>query len=107
MKYLTLILITFVFLSCQENQKPSTSKTDKESFSFATWTNPGGEFDKEKWEAKLEAYDSLGISEILVGGNPEFYNQLIPLASEKNIKVHAWMWTLNRPGDTIANKHPE
>ena len=32
---------------------------------------------KDKWEAKLASYDSLGISEILVGGNPEFYNQLI------------------------------
>ena len=32
---------------------------------------------------------------------------LIEIAKEKNIKVHGWMWTLNRPGDTIANKHPE
>jgi len=108
MKHIALILITFVFLSCQEKQNiKETPKTEEESFTFATWTNPGGAFDKDKWETKLAAYDSLGISEILVGGNPEFYNQLIPIASEKGMKIHAWMWTLNRPGDTIANKHPE
>lgn len=108
MKKLTLIFITFILLSCQEKQNiKEPQKEEKDSFTFATWTNPGGAFDKDKWEAKLASYDSLGISEILVGGNPEFYNQLIPLATEKGMKVHAWMWTLNRPGDTIANKHPE
>jgi uncharacterized lipoprotein YddW (UPF0748 family) len=108
MKKLTLIFIATIFLSCQEKQDPKeTQVTEKETFTFATWTNPGGEFDKDKWDAKLATYDSLGISEILVGGNPEFYNQLIPLATEKGMKIHAWMWTLNRPGDTIANKHPE
>ena len=108
MKHIALILITFVFLSCQEKQSSTDTPIDeKENFTFATWTNPGGEFDKVKWEAKLASYDSLGISEILVGGNPEFYNQLIPLATEKNMKIHAWMWTLNRPGDSIANKHTE
>lgn len=108
MKNLIILFVAFVLFSCQEKEDSQVIlKEVKETFSFATWTNPGGAFDKEKWEAKLAAFDSLGISEILVGGNAEFYNQLIPLASEKGIKIHAWMWTLNRPNDTIANKHPE
>jgi len=79
----------------------------KRKFVFATWSNAGKEFDKEQWVKKIELYKELGISEILVGGNPEVLSQILPLAKNNNIKVHAWMWTLNRPDDTIANKHPE
>lgn len=108
MKNLTILFIAFVLWSCQKEQEAMTAIEETiDRFTFATWTNAGGAFDKAKWEAKLASYDSLGISEVLVGGDADFYNQLIPLASEKNIKIHAWMWTLNRPGDTIANKHPE
>ena len=82
-------------------------KTDKISnFTFSTWTGGGNVFDAEVWEKKLSFYDSLGISEILVGTNPKVLGKIIPLARKKNIKVHGWMWTLNRPGDTIANKNP-
>ncbi len=107
MKKLGLIFIACIFLACNKKQDVQSNNQLDPDFTFATWTNPGGEFDKEKWESKLALYDSLGISEVLVGGSPDFYNQLIPLASEKGIKIHAWMWTLNRPNDTIANKHPE
>ena len=108
MKPIIVILGLVFFTSCiNKEQQKEFEPAATQPFTFATWTSPGGEFDGEKWERKLNTYDSLGISEILVGGSPEFYRQLIPLANSKNIKVHAWMWTLNRPGDTIANKHPE
>jgi len=107
MKNLVLIFVACVFFSCNKKQNIQLIKELNNDFTFSTWTNPGAVFDKEKWETKLVAYDSLGITEVLVGGDPEFYNKLIPLASEKGIKIHAWMWTLNRPNDTIANKHPE
>ena len=42
-----------------------------------------------------------------MGGSPEFLTELVKLATPRNIKIHAWMWTLNRPNDTISNKHPE
>ena len=96
MKKLGLIFIACIFLDCNKKQDVQSNNQLDQDFTFATWTNPGGEFDKEKWESKLALYDSLGISEVLVGGSPDFYNQLIPLASEKGIKIHAWMWTLNR-----------
>lgn len=103
-KIIPFILILLISVSCT-SKKEEVTKAAK--FTFSSWTNAGKEFKKEVWEKKLNYYDSLGISEILVGGNPEVLKQIIPLAKEKNIKVHGWMWTLNRPGDTIANKHPE
>ena len=109
MKNIVITYIALIVLSCSEEKKATEAYQQevKNSFTFATWTNSGGKFDKAKWEAKLSLFDSLGISEALVDGSPEFLNQLVPLANEKNIKIHAWMWTLNRPNDTIANKHPE
>jgi len=96
----------FFCFACNTAVKEELPEKSKQ-FTFATWAGSGGKFDEEKWNSKLTYYDSLGISEILVNGSPEFLSQLIPLAEQRHIKIHAWIWTLNRPNDTIANKHPE
>ena len=44
---------------------------------------------------------------MLCSGSPELLQELVILAGTKDIKVHAWMWTLNRPNDSIAMQHPE
>ncbi len=79
------------------------------NFTFATWTGIGDikTFDRDAWMEKLTSYKEIGISEVLVQADAEYLEQLVPLAQEKDIKIHAWMWTLNRPNDSIANKHPE
>ena len=99
MKKLKIIFSFFIVVSCSE--------TNLDKFTFSTWVGAGSKFDKNTWIKKLNFYDSLGISEILVGGSPDILKKIIPLANKKNIKVHGWMWTLNRPGDTIANKNPD
>jgi len=99
MKKINLVLIIFsIIISCNSNEK---------NFTFSTWTGAGNSFENDKWVKKLNYYDSLGISEILVSASPDVLRKIIPLAKKKNIKVHGWMWTLNRPGDTIANKNPD
>lgn len=106
----TLITIfsLFVLAACNSTEENSEQKRETgNKFTFATWTHAGPTFDKKEWEERFEYYDSLGITEALVGGNPKVLSQIVPLANAKNIKIHAWMWTLNRPNDTIANKHPE
>ncbi len=99
MKKLKIIFSFFIVVSCSE--------TNLDKFTFSAWVGAGSKFDKNTWTKKLNFYDSLGISEILVGGSPDILKKIIPLANKKNIKVHGWMWTLNRPGDTIANKNPD
>lgn len=78
-----------------------------ETFTIATWAHGGKEMDHKVWDEKLERYKSLGITEILVGGSPEFLQELVDKADSLDIRVHAWMWTLNRPNDSIAMQHPE
>jgi hypothetical protein len=83
--------------------KPQKTK----DFTVSTWVNGSKIFEDKVWREKLTVYKELGISEILVGGSPEFLIQLIPVASEFGIRVHAWLWTLNRPNDSIAMQHTE
>ena len=99
-KKIIFLICIFLCLSCTNEKKTK-------SFTFSTWTGAGKNFDKKNWENKISYYDSLGISEILVSGSASVLEKIIPIANKKNIKVHGWMWTVNRPGDTIANKNPE
>jgi len=99
-KKIIFLICIFLCLSC-------TNEKETKSFTFSTWTGAGKNFDKKNWENKISYYDSLGISEILVSGSASVLEKIIPIANKKNIKVHGWMWTVNRPGDTIANKNPE
>ncbi len=109
MKYIIIISSIFIALSCKSplNEKKEIQEESKQQFTFATWANAGKEFKKEVWEERFESYNGIGITEVLIGGDPDLISQIVPLANEKNIKVHVWMWTLNRPNDTICNKHPE
>ncbi|MGB1102834.1 MAG: family 10 glycosylhydrolase [Crocinitomicaceae bacterium] len=76
-------------------------------FIKSTWVHGGKVYVDSVWQKKLTLYQSMGISEILVGGSPSFLRDLIPEAKSYDIKVHAWMWTLNRPNDSTAMQHPE
>ena len=98
------MFLALAFSSCniKENKLEVKSK-----FTFSSWVNVRKNITNEAWNKRLNYYDSLGITELLVGAAPEVLERIIPLASKKNIKIHGWMWTLNRPGDTVAQKNPE
>ena len=91
----------------QEGRLTSHDLPPSPSFTVATWAHGAQKMDSTVWGKKLASYDSLGVTEILVGGSPEFLQELVDLATPLGMRVHAWMWTLNRPNDTTANKHPE
>jgi uncharacterized lipoprotein YddW (UPF0748 family) len=109
MKYLCFVILILATISCKERFAvvDTQNEAGDETFVFSSWCHGGNQFNKADWEAKLETYQVLGISEILVSGSPEFLQELVYLGDEFGISIHAWMWTLNRPNDTIANKHPE
>lgn len=109
-KLLYIFICITTFISCQEKSAVENTKTttpEKPTFTLASWVHAGETFQQEEWEHKFEYYNSLGISEVLIGGKPEILKQIVPLATKHKIKVHGWMWTLNRPGDSIAQQHPE
>jgi uncharacterized lipoprotein YddW (UPF0748 family) len=109
MKNILILFSIIMVLACQNpSGKPElVGEETKEQFIFSSWTNAGKVFNKEDWEKRIEDYEMLGITEVLVGGDHKILSQIVPIANAKNIKIHAWMWTLNRPNDSICNLHPE
>lgn len=93
--------------SINEHGKLTRKELETPNFTIATWAHGGKTLDREVWEQKLRSYDSLGITEVLVGGSLEFMQELVDMAKEYDMRIHAWMWTLNRPGDSIAQQHPD
>lgn len=99
-----LLLGTFLFFTCVQKEQNIKQTTN---FTFSSWTTVADDFKIENWKKRLNYYDSLGISELLVGASPKTLKKIIPFAKEKKIKIHGWMWTLNRPNDSIAQQHPD
>lgn len=93
-----------------KNSKPEAPNSKLETrndFIFATWARARGPYSDSLWAAKFEHYKSLGITDVLVGASPETLQKLVNQAKPYDIHIHAWMWTLNRPGDSIAMQHPD
>lgn len=100
------LLLSVIVIFALFNIGQAQNRKDKD-FVLSTWVHGDKTFNTKKWDDKLNAYKELGITEILSGGSPEFLQELVSLAKKKHMKVHAWVWTLNRPGDSIAGQHPE
>lgn len=115
---LTFLLSVLLLLSACKDQ-PSSATKEKEtalnstpkdtlqSFKISTWVHGQTEFNDSLWHSKLQHYQLLGISAILVQASPQFLQQLVPLAQAYGIEVHAWMWTLNQPGNKETQQHPD
>ncbi len=58
---------------------------------------------------QFKKYKEHGIDAVLINtnGDPKLLGRLAPLANAEGLEVHAWMMTVNRPGDTTALKHPD
>ncbi|MFN1834349.1 family 10 glycosylhydrolase [Balneola sp. MJW-20] len=103
MRYtITLILTTLFLISCSDDQP-----LNKREFSFAAWTGGGIAQSETEWDSLLSRLSDSGISALYVSGGREKLEEVVAYARPYNIDIHAWIWTLNRPGDTTAAKHPD
>ena len=112
-------IVLFVFaltISCEsKKEKTASSTTEKsstikeESFKLWTWITAEKTRTDESFDEEFEKYGDNGLDAILINtyGDPELLARLVPIAKKHNLEVHAWMFTMNRPGDKIAEQHPE
>jgi len=113
-KYSWLLVVLFALVSC-ESQKESkvASKAHnqeiKTPFKFWLWTTADSEKADELYEEEFSKYNENGIDAVLINTNTDakLLSRLVPIAKRYNLEVHAWMFTVNRPGDSIAEKHPD
>ncbi len=109
---LLFIILLAVIVSCtnkEENKSETKSSDSATAFEFGVWTTANAKKSNEDYAKEFEKYKNAGIDEVLINTNtdPVLLNRIVPIAKEKGLKVHAWIMTMNRPGDSIALQHPE
>ncbi|MEP3209779.1 MAG: hypothetical protein ABJN95_11345 [Maribacter sp.] len=112
--YIWLICIFFTVASCNLEQKSQTKKVteiieEKTTFKFWTWVSASAERTDDSYDKEFSKYSKNGIDAVLINTNTDvqLLERLMPIAAKHKLEVHAWMFTVNRPGDTIAEQHPE
>lgn len=112
MKYIKLLLIGFLFISLNTRAgiNYSTLKsTTKSNFEFGVWITADAKRTDESYSQEFNKYKEAGIDEVLINTNtdPVLLSRLVHMAKKAGLKVHAWIMTMNRPGDAVALQHPD
>lgn len=113
--YTLALFVLLSFGSCSEEvaEEPivdtdsvSTSPVEP-AFSYAVWGHGPGDKSDEELQAEFQRFRDAGITDFYIGAGPEQLERLVRITNAMDINIHGWIWTLNRPGDTIAQQHPE
>ena len=70
------------------------------------WVHGNTKRSETEWSARFRSYAEAGIGTVIIDGSAERLAELTPLARREGLRVFAWLWALNRPGDETALKHP-
>jgi len=113
-KFLILVL-AFSIISCNNEEEKKTvhevSETTlaKTPFDFGVWITADAERTDESYTTEFKKYKNGGIDEVLINTltDPKILKRLTPIAKKEGLRVHAWIMTMNRPGDSIALQHPD
>ncbi|WP_031427503.1 family 10 glycosylhydrolase [Flavimarina sp. Hel_I_48] len=116
-KYFVLLLCSLLFFSCEDRKSESIAAEQQENaqrdsiadFKFWTWITADPKKADSAYTSEFKKYSENGIDAVLINTNTdaELLAHLTPLAKEQGLEVHAWLMTMNRPGDTVALKHPD
>lgn len=100
MKYLKGILALFFILISL------LGCSGKKEFRYGLWL--GGNFEKtdSAWAKAMDEFKDAGITDLFVAGSKSRLESLVKYGEERDIKIHAWMWVMNRPNDSTVMKHP-
>ena len=118
MRQLTALCAAFLILTGCAPEKPKQAlsapveafeKIQKPpAFIWATWSKaPKGKFDRALWQGRMARYRALGLTDVLVQAPAKQLEQIVPIAQQNKLRIHAWVKILNRPKDPIPRKHPE
>lgn len=111
------LLLSVSIVSCvneweaKKNTDAANSATEsaEEGFKYWTWITANAKKSNADYTREFKKYKENGIDAVLINTetDPEVLRALVPLAKDEGLEVHAWMFTLNRPGDSVAQQHPE
>ena len=107
------LCMVLLLMACQNkrdgNKVVETKDQTSTKFKFWTWMGADPERTDDSYSDQFSQYALNGIDAVLINTNADaaLLERLTPLATSKGLEVHAWMFTMNRPGDNIAEEHPE
>ncbi|MBL7472390.1 putative glycoside hydrolase [Robertkochia sediminum] len=110
-KKICLLIVVVGMFSC--NQVPNTEKTEAEvapePFKYWAWMGSSADRADSLYIDQFEQLKAGGIDAVLINTNTDttLLSRLTPMALDAGLEVHAWIMAMNRPGDTVALKHPE
>ena len=114
MKHTVFVWILAMFGAiCLQAQGHNADTVDghkaKTDFKFWTWVTADAKRSDTAFKKEFDAYAAYGIDAVLINtyADPKLLARLAPIAKASGLEVHAWMFTVNRPGDNVAEKHPE
>lgn len=113
LRVMSVLLLCSLFFSCEEKKQDKNvvemQDAVTDSFTFWTWTSASNEKENTAYQEEFAKYSANGITDVLIntGTDPELLKRIVPFAKKEGLNVHAWMFTVNRPGDAIAEQHPE
>nr|WP_299387878.1 family 10 glycosylhydrolase [Allomuricauda sp.] len=104
----SLILTLFLFIfTAAKAQKVDNGFSDQ-AFYFTAWGDvKQGNANEAEQRKRLKRLADAGITDLLPNASTERLKELIPLAKDYGIRVHAWLWMMNIGGLEEAQKHPE
>lgn len=109
---LRLYFLLFIMGMMSLNAQQVDNGFSKQAFYFTAWGDVNRGEGKTKanikeQRARLKRLAEAGITDLLPNASTERLRELIPLAKEYGIRVHAWLWMMNIGGLEEAQKHPE
>jgi len=105
----TLFLLVII-AACSEKKDANKEVAEAEApFEFGVWITANDKKTDDEYVAEFAKYKDAGIDEVLIntGTDPVLLKRVSPIAIKAGLKVHAWIMTMNRPGDKVALQHPE
>lgn len=80
-----------------------------DAFEYSAWLSVNRDQSDEAYVALFDQLKSSGIDAVLIntGTDPTLLDKVSKMAIAQGLKVHAWIMAMNRPGDTVALKHPD
>lgn len=110
--FILFFLLTIVSCNTKEKKQPVTADEvshEKKAFKFWTWITADAKRTDESFAEEFSKYSVHGIDAILINTNADakLLSRLVPIAKKFELEVHAWMFTINRPGDKVAEQHPD
>ncbi len=104
---LSLLLVIITFTSCSQINEIQKGSSNSKPFVFAIWAYGDKSRTDQQWDSVFTKYHNAGITDFFMLADPSELSRMVHLTSGKGIRIHGWVLTFERAGDTVAQKHPD